>query len=256
MALENSSKIQNLLAAWPNGTAHTSVALRKLGYSDFLLYHYRRSGWIQALGRGAFSKVGDVVDWRGGLYALQRHLNLSVHLGGKSALAYQGSSHFLVFGKEIVTLFAAPGTRLPSWFTQHEWGVTVTLTTTNLFPDDTGIITETVGNFSIRVSSRERAMFEALHGAPQSQSLSEARLLMGALTNLRPALVQRLLERCASIKVKRLFMVLAEDSRLPWIKKLDLKKVDFGSGDITVVKGGKLHPQYRVTLPKEFFEER
>ena len=255
MNLETRSKIQQLLANWPNGTVFTSTALKKQGYSDFLLYHYRKSGWLTGMGRGAFAKAGDVVDWRGGLFALQEQLKLPVHLGGKSALTYHGAAHFLKLGSETTTFFVSPGTRLPSWFTNYDWKVKVTLTTTNLFPSDVGLAAETVGNFSIRISSRERAMFETLYLAPKSQSLSEARLLMAGLTNLRPGLLQQLLESCSSVKVKRLFMLFADELKLSWVKKLEPEKVDFGTGDRTIVKGGKLHPKYRLTLPADLFDE-
>jgi hypothetical protein len=229
--------------------------LKPQGYSDFLLYHYKKSGWLIGLGRGAFAKAGDSVDWRGGLYALQEQLKLSVHLGGKSALAYQGSAHFLKLGTDSVTLFATPGTRLPSWFTRFKWEATVSLITTNLFPNDLGLTSESVGDFSVKISSRERATFEMLYMAPKNQSLSEVRLLMSSLTNLRPKLLQQLLESCSSVKVKRLFMLFAEELKLPWVKKLDSDQVDFGTGDRTIVKGGKLHSKYRLTLPVDLFEE-
>lgn len=255
MTSEAGSKIQSLLANWPNGTVQTSSALKEHGYSDVLLYHYRKSGWLVALGRGAFTKPGDSVDWRGGLHALQEQLKLQVHLGGKSALTYLGAAHFLSLKSETVTLFAAQGTRLPSWFKNHKWNAKVTLATTNLFTSDLGITSEAVANFSIKVSSRERAVFEMLYSVPTSQSLDEARLIVNGLTNLRPNLLQQLLEECSSIKVKRLFMIFSDELSLPWHKKLDPTKVDFGKGDRTLVKGGKLHPKYRLTLPADLFDE-
>jgi hypothetical protein len=255
MVSEKRSKIQQLLLSWPSGTVFTSATLKKRGYSDVLLHHYRTSGWLVGIGRGAFAKAGDVVDWRGGLFALQQQSRLPVHLGGKSALAYHGAAHFIKFDSEDVALFADPGTRLPSWFSRHDWGVPITLATTNLLPHDIGLSSQTVGSFSIQVSSRERAMLETLHAAPKNQSLSEARLLMTGLLTLRPKLVQQLLESCSSIKVKRLFLLLAEELKLPWVKKLNLDKIDLGSGDRTLVKSGKLHPKYRLTLPADLFDE-
>lgn len=253
---EKGSKIQRLLANWPSGTVLTSAALKERGYADFLVYHYRQAGWVVEVGRGAIARAGDAVDWRGGLAALQEQLELPVHLGAKSALSYQGAAHFLELGSESVTLFAAPGTRLPGWFIGHDWKATVSVTTTNLFPNELGVVSERVGTFSIKVASRERAMFETLYLAPKRQSLSEARLLMAGLTNLRPKLLQQLLESCSSIKVKRLFMIFAEELKHTWVKKLNLDTVDFGTGDRTIVKGGKLHHKYRLTLPSNLFDER
>lgn len=255
MAKENENKLQRLLESWPSGAVLTTATLKRRGYSDALLFHYRKSGWLVAVGRGAFTRAGDLIDWRSGLNALQDQLKLHVHLGGKAALNYQGAAHFLKLGTDSATLFGSTGTRLPSWFTNYNWSTEVTLTTTNLLPNDLGLTTVNAGTFTVNIASRERAIFETLYLAPQSQSLFEAKLLMAGLTNLRPKLLQQLLESCASIKVKRLFMVFAEELRLPWIKKLEMDKIDFGSGDRTIVKGGKLHFKYRVTLPIDLFDE-
>jgi hypothetical protein len=255
MAIETGPKLQKLLATWPNGSILTTAGLKRRGYSDALLYHYRNSGWLVAVGRGAFARAGDVIDWRSGIHALQNQLKLHVHLGGKAALNYQGAAHFLKLGSETVTLFGTAGTRIPSWFASYDWKVRVTLATTNLFPNELGLTSEEAENFALNISSRERAMFETLYLAPKSQSLSEAKLLMAALTNLRPQLLQQLLESCSSIKVKRLFMLFAEELKLPWVKKLEMDRIDFGSGDRTIVKGGKLHSKYRLTMPVDLFDE-
>ena len=253
MTNQTGSKLQRLLASWPNGAVLTTAGLKGRGYSHVLLNQYRTSGWLVSAGRGALTRAGDQIDWRGGLYALQEQLKLPIHLGGKSALDHQGSAHYLKLGTGSVTLFAGPGTRLPAWFLQHEWGVTVTLYTTNLFSDDVGLTSENAGGFSIAISSRERAMFEMLYLVPQSETLEEAKLLMGGLTNLRPHIVQHLLESCSSVKVKRLFMLFAEELKLPWVKRLNLDLIDFGTGARTLVKGGKLHPKYHITLPANLF---
>jgi hypothetical protein len=93
-------------------------------------------------------------------------------------------------------------------------------------------------------------MMELLHLAPQDQSLEEARLLMEGLATLRPDLVQELLRKCRSIKVKRLFLVLARSCGHAWLPRLDLSKVDLGKGNRQVQKNGRLHPQYHVTVPE------
>jgi hypothetical protein len=43
-------------------------------------------------------------------------------------------------------------------------------------------------------------------------------------------MLQVLLVHCRSVKVKRLLMVLAEDYHQAWVQKLDVSKVNFGSG--------------------------
>jgi hypothetical protein len=72
---------------------------------------------------------------------------------------------------------------------------------------------------------------------------------MQALGNLRPGHVTTLLRACTSVKVKRLFLALAERHRHPWLPHLNLDGVDLGKGKRMLEPGGKLHPKYLITLP-------
>jgi hypothetical protein len=90
---------------------------------------------------------------------------------------------------------------------------------------------------------------EVLYLVPAKESFEEASMLMEGLTTLRPRLVQSLLEHCQSVKVKRLFMYLAESHNHAWVRKLDLSKVDFGKGKRMIVKGGRLNTKYNITVP-------
>jgi hypothetical protein len=90
-----------------------------------------------------------------------------------------------------------------------------------------------------------------LHFVPNEQSFSEAALIMDGLTTLRPILVQSLLEACNSVKVKRIFLSMAEKSDYPWFRKLDTKKISLGAGNRVVVEGGILDKKYLITLPRD-----
>lgn len=68
-------------------------------------------------------------------------------------------------------------------------------------------------------------MLEVLYEVPRRESDEKAMLLMEGLTILRPRLVQTLLEHCASVKVKRRFMVSAERCKYAWVNKPDLSHV-------------------------------
>lgn len=117
---------------------------------------------------------------------------------------------------------------------------------------DTGLKELDTGNFVITISSPERAILETLYQVPKEQDFQEAYYLIEGLTDIRPKFMQTLLEECKSIKVKRLFLFLANKANLPVLKKLDLKKINLGSGKRVIVKGGKLDPDYGITYPKGF----
>jgi len=253
MTSEPSSKINQLLRIWPSGAVAVLPWLEKQGVYQQLIHEYEKTSWVRRVGQGAYVRAGDKVEWTGGLYAIQEQLELPIHGGGKTALSLQGYAHFLPMGQgTTVVLFGPPNVKLPLWFKQYRWGAKVRYMATNLFVGgaDQGLTKREMGFYSVSVSAPERAMMEVLYGVPKEESYEEAKLLMEGLTTLRPRVVQTLLERCASIKVKRLFMVLAESCRHAWVKKLDLSKVDFGKGKRMLVRGGRFDSKYNITVPE------
>jgi hypothetical protein len=240
------------MSSWPSGTVATASWFQHHGVSPQLARKYRHSGWIEALGHGAFTKKGDQITWEGGLYAVQTHLCLPIHVGGKTAMQLRGYAHFLELGKESVCLFGKRKTKLPSWFRQYQWGVALHYTAPHLFTDsELGVEEHGVKDFFIKISSLERAIMEHLFLVPYHATYEISSLLIESLTSLRPQLVEALLEICCSIKVKRLFMVLAEKHLHTWVKKINVDKIDFGSGKRVLTPGGVLNKKYQITIPEE-----
>ena len=243
--------LSELLAKWAKGVVATPPWLEQQGVSLDLVKKYQRSGWVRRIERGAYGRLEDAVEWTGGLHAVQDQLKLPVHLGAKRSLELQGYGHY-VRQREggTLRLYAPRGTRLPTWFARHDWGVKLVFTAADLFPGkmEAGLTKRPTGDFSIRLSAPERAMLEILDDVPRLQSFDEARLLMGGLTTLRPELVQELLEACRSVKAKRLFLFLAEEANHAWVKELDPAKVNLGKGKRSIVKGGRLDSKYQITV--------
>ena len=105
--------------------------------------------------------------------------------------------------------------------------------------------------FTVTISSPERAALEMLYYVPSKQEYDEASKIMESLLSLRPEIVEELLERCNSVKVKRLFLYIAEKHKLPWFTKLNLDRVDLGSGKRVIVENGVLDKKYKITVPAE-----
>ena len=93
MATYNEAKLKNLLAAHVPGTILVAPWLEQQGISHDLQKYYRRSGWLETAGTGAFKRPGEQVTWQGGLYALQMENHLPVQAGALTALALEGYSH-------------------------------------------------------------------------------------------------------------------------------------------------------------------
>lgn len=252
MDSQKSMKINRLLQAWPPGTVAVQPWLEELGVSRKLTEQYRKRGWIDAIGRGAFVRHGEQVEWPGALYAIQKSLGKRIHLGGRTALEIHGLGHFLPLGARApLHLYGAPGERLPTWFKQRNWNRHVRFTATNLFGRDLFVTPRSFGAFAIEVSTPERAILEYLDGLHAQESFEEARELVEGLTTLRPDVLQTLLESCTSVKVKRLFLYLADLAGHSWRGKLRDQRINLGRGNRLLVRGGKLDQKYRITVPAE-----
>ena len=253
MSIEGRTKINNLLTTLPAGAVVLSSWLREQGYSPSLQQRYRQSHWLESMGAGAMIRAGDEVGYEGAVYALQKQAGMSVHPGGRTALALQGKAHYLQLSAKKVVLFGGEKERLPSWFQKHDWGTKMEYHSTSFLPSEVGMTDVEVKSFSIKVSNPVRALMECLYLSPGNQDLIECYELMESLNNLRPQNVQPLLEQCQSVKVKRLFLYLAENAGHRWVKYLDLSNVDLGKGKRSVVKGGAYVPKYQITVPKELY---
>jgi len=83
-------------------------------------------------------------------------------------------------------------------------------------------------------------------------SFTHAAELFAGLTSLRPGVINTLLTACASIKVKRLFLFLADLHDYPWFSKVEWRQLDLGSGKRVITKGGALDKQFMITVPEGF----
>ena len=247
-----SMKINKLLQAWPRGTVAVHAWLGSHGISRKLAAQYRRRGWIDSIGQGAFVRRGDKVEWPGAVYALQKEAGKRIHPGGRTALELHGLAHFLRLSRRApVYLYGPPGVRLPRWVRAHDWGHPIKYSATGLFPQDQSLTARSFGDFSIEVASPERAVLEYLDGFPDDASFEEARELVDALNTPRPEVLQYLLEICTSVKVKRMFLYLADRGEHPWRAKLKDKRIKLGSGKRSLVSDGKFDPRYLITVPAE-----
>ena len=247
------SKINQLINSWPKGSAKLSKELTKNGYPPDLIKNYVKSGWLQSMGYGVYKLANDNVDWYGGIYALQVQKNSSIHPGGKTALIIKGYSHYLSNSLGRVDLFGNKTGLLPKWFKENDWGVQTNYIQTKMFDYSNKEYFSSISykEFELLLSSPELAAMEMLSLVPKGQSFDEAAKIMEGLTTLRPQLVQSLLEECKSVKVKRLFLFIAEKHDHGWLDELNIKKINLGSGKRVIVRHGMLNKKYNITVPRE-----
>lgn len=248
--MQKRNKLNTLLQSWPKNTVAVYPWLKDNGISKTLIERYKKSGWVESVGVGAFRRKGDTINEFGALFALQNYLKLPVHIGGLSALNLQGLSHYLRKGT-VTQIFSKKEYTLPLWFRESEFFEVQIFNTDFLPADKYLIINLDVTPYQLKISSRERAILEVLYLCPDKSDLVEAFHLVENLVNLRPKVLQELLENCKSIKVKRLACFLFEKVGHDWFKFLDLSKIDLGKGKRNIVKRGFYDSKYKIIMPKE-----
>ena len=247
------TKINQVLKKWPPGTVALQVWLESEGVSRKLSHRYVKAGWLERLGHGAYVRSSDTVDWRGAVYALQNHAGLAIWPGGVTALQLQGFGQHIPMHRQKLWLWAEAGSRLPAWFKNHDWDVSLAFNSVRLFsaPVNDQFHYKKDG-FVIEASSMEHACFEMAHEIKDGESFIWIAELFQGLVNLRPDLMQMYLEACTSIRVKRLVLFLGTYYGHVWAQRVNHSAIELGSGKRQVVKDGWLHPGLKITVPREF----
>lgn len=251
MSTEFGSKINKLLQLQPPGVVLTSSWLKHQGYSPELLRNYRNNHWLDTIGNGAMIRSKDIVDYFGAICALQQQLNLTIHPAAKTALSLLGKTHYIELNTNKVFLFGGSTETLPTWFKKRKWEVEIRHIAPSFLPAEKGLIEYEHKSFKIKIASGARAMLECLFLAPKEQDLLECYEIMQGLTNLPPNTTQDLLECCTSVKVNRLFLYLAEKAGHAWFNHLNVKRINLGQGNRSLVPDGVYINKYKLTVPKE-----
>jgi hypothetical protein len=262
MSEEKRHSLKRLLADFPPGSLLPTRWLTSHGYADNLLPKYVAGGWLASAGYGVYRRTGAEARWTDAVHALQHLVELPLHVGGLSALDSGGFAHFLRPGPKPVLLFGP--LRPPRWAADVVPAYPLQWRSDRLFAfpehatarDRALVDLRPEGErYTLRFASEERAILELLDEVPTRADIHEADAILAGLTRLRPARLDTLLACCTSIKVKRLFLALAHRHRHPWLKHLDLSKVELGRGKRVLQPGGKLDVRFQITLPADLDAE-
>ena len=245
----------NLLSHHVPGTVLLASWLEKNGISRDLQQYYLKSGWLESYGTGAFKRPNENVRWTGALNSIQRQTELPVHVGGLTSLSLQGLSHYLRMEKERLYLFSPQYVKLPKWFLNQSWSNQIVHVKTKFLPANYALFDYYLDSLKFQLSSPERSILECLYLAPDRFDIVECYQILEGLANLRPKVLQELLENCNSIKVKRLFLYMASKANHQWLGFVDQSRIDLGTGDRVIVKGGVYISKYKISVPKELTEK-
>ena len=209
--------------------------------------------------------------------SLQNLLELPFIVGGRTALELQGYSHYLATeGVREVHLYGEKP--FPGWvqklnidvrFVFHNskrlfrtdptarsrgsFGLNVKdQTVTSDDPVHASLTQISWGQWDwpIALSTPERAVLELLDEIPERETFHQADKLVEGLRTLSPRRLQKLLEDCSNIKVKRLFLWFAERHQFQWLHQVEQERIDLGKGKRMIVRGGKFDPRFLITVPQ------
>jgi Transcriptional regulator, AbiEi antitoxin, Type IV TA system/Transcriptional regulator, AbiEi antitoxin N-terminal domain len=272
MTEQNRGKVNKLEQRLPEGLLVDSAWMTRNGYATNLRSHYVKAGWLAQPARRVYRRPRGTLSWQQIVISLQTLLGHDLAVGGRTAIALHGFTHYLEAATSTVYLYGpAPP---PTWVEGLEADVTfhyrkderlfktlrVSTAPHTLDADPhgqpqrtDGLVTTPWGqwNWPLTISTPERAILEFLDELPDTETFHQADVLMEGLSTLSPARLQTLLADCHSVKVKRLFFFFAERHGHAWVKRLDRQSIDFGSGKRMLVKGGRYDPRYRITVPKD-----
>jgi hypothetical protein len=259
----------NQLQQLPDWAIVDAAWLEQHGYSSSLRSQYVKAGWLCQPAPRTYRRSSSPLTWRQVITSLQTFLGYPLTVGGRTALEEEGYGHYLGERAEVHLY----GPKKPPWLmalqlnVQFQWH-----NSRRLFPDDLapagngrfadkrdailpgGFMVSAAGlSWPLRLSSMERAFLELLDELPTHESFHQVDMLAEGLTNLSPRRLQLLLESCRSIKMKRLFFFFARRHCHAWLGKLDRATINLGSGKRVVAKGGKLDPEYQITVPEDLF---
>ncbi|WP_455585383.1 type IV toxin-antitoxin system AbiEi family antitoxin domain-containing protein [Bacteroides sp.] len=249
MSIEAANKIDQLLRMGTKNGLYFSDWLKKKGYSDQLISKYRQSGWLTSLAKGVMYRTGDKLSAYAALSCFNNQLNKNLRIAAHSALEIYGFNHYVPMGKPVV-MVAYSKQSIPEWMTANFFDRTIRPFETNMFA---AIHTSQVSveGIDLLVSSPEQAFMECLLLVPERYNYMDLFYIMEQLTSLRAEIVQSLLETVKNIRVKRMFLYMAEKAGHYWFEMLNIEKINIGTSKLQLVENGTYISKYKITIPKD-----
>ncbi len=253
MGIEIKNKLNYLLQKNNPGGLYFSAWLKENGYSDQLLRKYRDSGWLTALSKGVMFRTGDKLHSFSVLESYNKQLKKNFHIAAHSALEFSGFNHYVPMGKPLLMVGHPKQEPVPAWMSTGDFEHSLKFFSTETFSKPQ------LAQFNtdyphLQASVPEQAFLECLLLAPKQYAYMDLFYIMEQLTTLRPQVVQLLLENTDNLKVKRMFLYMAEKAGHYWFNSLDISKIDLGTAKHQLVNNGIYVPKYKITVPKELYE--
>jgi len=255
---------KELLRLVQEGSLVTRSWLKDQHFSINAIDNLVKSRQLETVKGGIYKRDGTEIRWPALVYFLQQQKSSDLTIGGLTALELQQLGHYIPLNEHL-TIHLYGTESIPQWVHRVVPGIRFQKhSITDLLgyqPDDLtrkqlDKFTKTVNWSStpegLTMSTPERAILEVLNEVPDKIGFEHAYELMQGLTSLSPNALQQLLELCHNFKVRRLFFWFADRLNYTWLNRIDRSKIELGSGNRVVAKGGKLDKKYLITVPENY----
>ncbi len=247
--MKKGEKLRMLLNYYPQGVPLLTHGFAPKRISTQLFYAYKKNKWLYSLGHGAYMQKGKNPTLYGAVHALQKQAAAPVHIGGLWALYLLG----FISENQRWELFASAKYIWPKWFCKRDWRHQLGLYETDFLPQNMGVQQLRINGLRIKISNPIRALLECLYLAHSHEDILRVFDILFSIQKLSPMRCQKLLERCNSKRVKRLFLSMALYSEHSYFLEIDQSNIDLGTAKYSK---GAAEPQayckkYKICLPIE-----
>jgi hypothetical protein len=274
MTGQKGQRLNQLLRRLPPGMLVDSQWLKDQGISSSSIHDYVANGWLERLQPRLYRRPTEPpqpspMPWEAAVASAQLVAKAPFHVGGTTALDLLGLTHFLQMGNIRTAWIYDRRRGMPSWLEKLPLDAELIVVRHKLFTIDAigleyrplDVATRRVGlpverpseeglwRQFLRMSAAERASLELLAEIEDEFGFQAADPIFEGLSNLRPAVLERVLDACTSIKAKRLFFFFAGRHQHAWARGLDPQQFDLGRGKRQIVKGGRLDDRLQITVP-------
>ncbi|MDQ9171717.1 type IV toxin-antitoxin system AbiEi family antitoxin domain-containing protein [Oxalobacteraceae bacterium R-40] len=193
--------------------------LRGLDVTPKMAVLLAEEGWLINLSKETYLLRGDLPSRDGTLVYLSGRIP-GLHVGGKTALDWQGVRHNVAFRERLV-LWGQKRFKFPRWVDET---ISYSYQATSLFDERMdyfyGLKSLPNGNRSVLVSIPERAVLELVSEIGKGQSLEEVKNLMDFMRNLRQEVLCDFIANCKRKKVVKLVQKLGREAKFEWAEDL------------------------------------
>lgn len=253
--MKTTNLIEEFLNEYKDSEIIFTRKLDKSKYSTQMINYWRNQGQLKSVIHGIVCHPDkEKLCTEKCIADFDKQMGHHIRISGGSALALWGYKVPELPENALVVNLGEGFNNVPQWSGIGELTRPIYMYRTNLFPDpDTKMLD--FDGVKVPVSSPEEAIMECiLLASTKCYTYDDAYKMLNQMEDLRPDVLQRLLETMSNKKVKRLFLFMSENLGKPWFNELKLDKISLGKGIYLAAQKGRLIKKYNLIVPRSIFD--